>query len=367
MRAKSMVLILIALGCGLIASIAISQVMERGSNKGTATLETVQIYVALSDIDVNEQLSATNVRLEDWPKSKIPEGAVVNFEEINERFARTRMYEGEPVLKRKLADNISGPAITIPEGDRVCSLKVRMDTAVSYLVKPGDRVDIFGYFREGRDIPKTGTREILRNVRVFAVNSETEQETDQEGRTIVAKTISVLVKQDQVARLMLAAELGTLRLALRRPNETAQRNPTETASIETLFGAAFRIGRRASDAEQSQIRSERFCEFSLGLAESSSGGGRRDLSGQHDIASAAAATPSRLADDAVDTKWWHPVHLARREGTARSGQYGGWRLRQPVASHRSCLVAGPGKMATSRISGSQRYGNKPPRTEAADG
>ncbi len=32
MRAKSMLLILIALGCGLVASIAISQVMERGPN-----------------------------------------------------------------------------------------------------------------------------------------------------------------------------------------------------------------------------------------------------------------------------------------------------------------------------------------------
>jgi pilus assembly protein CpaB len=236
MRAKSMVLILIALGCGLVASIAISQVMDRDKNSQAAKLETVQIYVAISDIDVNEQLTATNVRLEDWPKSKVPEGSIVNFDEINERFARTRMYEGEPVLRRKLADSITGPAITIPEGHRVCSLKVRMDTAVSYLVNPGDRVDIYGYFREGKDIPKTGTREILRNVRLFAVNSETEQEVDQEGRTIVAKTVSVLVKQDQVARLMLAAELGTLRLALRRPNETHQRNAAEEASIETLFG-----------------------------------------------------------------------------------------------------------------------------------
>ncbi len=236
MRAKSMVLILIALGCGLVASIAISQVMERGSDGGNAKLETIQVYVAMSDIDVNEQLTATNVRLEDWPKSKIPEGVITNFEDINEQFARTRMYEGEPILRKKLADSITGPAITIPEGHRVCSLKVRMDTAVSYLVNPGDRVDIYGYFREGKDIPKTGTREILRNVRLFAVNSETDQEIDQEGRTIVAKTVSVLVKQDQVARLMLAAELGTLRLALRRPNETPERNMVEEASIETLFG-----------------------------------------------------------------------------------------------------------------------------------
>lgn len=235
MRAKSMLLIVIALGCGLVASIAISQVMERSGSNGKK-LETVPIYVATADIDVNEQLASTNVRLEDWPKSKVPEGAITSLDDIKDRFARTRLYEGEPILQRKLADAISGPAIKIPDGFRVCSLKVRMDTAVSNLVRPGDRVDIFGYFRANSDIPKTGTREILRNVRVFAVNSETEQMTDEDGETIVAKTVSVLVKQDQVARLMLAAELGTLRLALRRPNEEEDHNNQESATIESLFG-----------------------------------------------------------------------------------------------------------------------------------
>jgi pilus assembly protein CpaB len=238
MRAKSMLLILIALGCGLVASIAISQVMERGAKSGNAGLEMVQIYVATADIDVNEQLTASNVRVEDWPKSKIPEGAIVDFKQINERFARVRFYQGEPILEAKLANEIEGPAIKIPDGHRVCSLKVQMEQAVSNLINPGDRVDIFGYFREGRGIPITGTREILTNVRVFAVNERTETETDQEGRTIAAKTVSVLVKEDQVAKLMLAAELGTLRLALRRPNESLENDTKRggTATVESLFG-----------------------------------------------------------------------------------------------------------------------------------
>ncbi len=240
MRAKSMVLILIALGCGLVASIAISQVMERGANSGNAALETVQIYVATADIDVNDQLSADNVRVEDWPKSKMPEGAIFNLEDVSERFARVRFYEGEPILQAKLANGIDGPAVKIPDGFRVCSLKVQMDTAVSGLVNPGDRVDIYGYFRKSQDIPKTGTREILRNVRVFAVNSETEQETDAEGQQIAAKTVSVLVPYEQVAKLMLATELGNLRLALRRPNETTETAGAENATIENLFGIAFR-------------------------------------------------------------------------------------------------------------------------------
>ncbi len=245
MRAKSMVLILIALGCGLVASIAISQVMERGANSGNAALETVQIYVATADIDANDQLTAANVRVEDWPKSKVPEGAIFNFDEIQERFARVRFYEGEPILQAKLVNELEGPAIKIPEGFRVCSLKVQMDTAVSGLVNPGDRVDIYGYFRKNQDIPKTGTREILRNVRVFAVNSETEQETDPEGKQIAAKTVSVLVPYEQVAKLMLATELGTLRLALRRPNESLETTANaENATIENLFG------QRSEDADK---------------------------------------------------------------------------------------------------------------------
>ncbi len=269
MRAKSMVLILIALGCGLVASIAISQVMERGANSGNAMLETVQIYVASADIDANDQLSASNVRVEDWPKSKVPEGATVNFDEIAERFARVRFYEGEPILQAKLANGIDGPAIKIPEGFRVCSLKVQMDTAVSGLVNPGDRVDIFGYFRKNQDVPKTGTREILRNVRVFAVNSETEQETDPEGKQIAAKTVSVLVPYEQVAKLMLATELGTLRLALRRPNETIESASAENANIESLFGG--RSEDADNDSNESSPPSSQLASAAGGFAKFLSG------------------------------------------------------------------------------------------------
>jgi pilus assembly protein CpaB len=264
-----MVLIVIALGCGLVASIAISQVMERGGG-GPSQLETVPIYVAMSDIDVNEQLTASNVEMEEWPKTKVPEGATTNYEDIKERFAQTRMYAGEPILLRKLADEISGPAIQIPDGYRVLSLKVRMDTAVSNLVRPGDRVDIFGYFRAGKDIPKTGTREILRNVRVFAVNSETEQVGDQDGETIVAKTVSVLVKQDQVAKLMLATELGTLRLALRRPNEQENRNSGETATIESLFGTRSEMADDRSAHSTGSSKPAGLLQFLSGLKSAAS-------------------------------------------------------------------------------------------------
>ncbi len=288
MRAKSMVLIVIALGCGLVASIAISQVMERGSRGNSAAMEMVQIYVATADIDANEQLTASNVRMEDWPKSKVPEGSITDFNEINEHFARVRFYAGEPILKLKLADELEGPAIKIPDGHRVCSLRVQMDTAVSGLISPGDRVDIFGYFKEGRGIPQTGTREILKNVRVFAVNSQTSQETDQEGRALVAKTVSVLVKQDQVAKLMLAAELGTLRLALRRPNEDSEVTSGENATIETLFGT------RSEDADEKSSPSADTPAGALASAAGGFVGFLNSIKSQNAMAAAAGSSGGLL-------------------------------------------------------------------------
>ena len=73
MRPKSMILILIALGCGLVASVGISKVMEDGKSNRTST-ETVQIYVAMADIPLGETLTPQMLKLEEWPKDKIPEG-----------------------------------------------------------------------------------------------------------------------------------------------------------------------------------------------------------------------------------------------------------------------------------------------------
>ncbi|MFW6170604.1 MAG: Flp pilus assembly protein CpaB [Planctomycetota bacterium] len=315
MRAKSMVLILLALGCGLVAATAISQVTKRGSGSGGDAMEMVQIYVASADIDVNEQLEADNVKVEDWPKSKAPEGGVTDFEQIKEKFARVRFYKGEPILKTKLAGGIEGAAIKIPEGFRVCSFKVQMDTAVSGLVNPGDRVDIVGYFSERAGAPQTGTREILRNVRVFAVNSETEFEKDPEGRTIVAKTVSVLVEHRQVARLMLASELGTLRLALRRPDEATVAEESEAATVDSLFGLA------SDDADKEQTAKRR--EEKSGTKLTSAAGGfvkflsqlKQDRSGNENgnamVPGALASLPAGGAASA-----WQMQVLTPRGGTS---------------------------------------------------
>lgn len=237
MRAKSVVLILIALGCGLVASIGISQVLQRGGPE--TAVETVEIYVAKVDVDINSKLTADSVRLEAWPKDRVPLGAITQLDQIEGQYTRQRLYVSEPLLTQKLANTVDAPSVDIPKGYRVTTVKVQVDEGGGGLVNPGDRVDIIAFLRKSGEVQQTMTRTILRAVRVFAVNADTERVDEQgTGKTYSIKTLSLLVKNKQVETLTLAAHLGSLRMSLRRPDDEEEEDGTGEATIGDLVGNA---------------------------------------------------------------------------------------------------------------------------------
>jgi pilus assembly protein CpaB len=233
MRAKTLILVMIAMVCGLLATIGISQVIERKSKSGPAP-EMLKIFVAATDIDIGDALNAQNVRLEEWPREIAPEGAIIKLEDLENRYARQRFFEGEPVMSIKLMDSNSDNTMTIPEGYRACSIKVSGEVVVGNLVKPGDRVDVIVFLRKNGDVPITGTRTILRDVRIWAVNSKTERSIDDQGQSLSAQTVSLLVTSRQAELLTLASQLGQLRLTLRRPNDQ-QGDETDGTTIDSFL------------------------------------------------------------------------------------------------------------------------------------
>jgi pilus assembly protein CpaB len=234
---KSIILVVIAVGCGLVASIGISQVMESRATSDTP-LETEPIYVALDNIPLGEPLTPQMLKVEEWPKDKIPEGAIRRAEDVEGRRPSVPLFAGEPILKGKLidGDRRSGVSERIPDGFRVVSVKVNMESAASGLILPGDRVDVLVFVRGGggmdRDRVKTGTRTILRDVTVFAVNERIDRATDEE-ESLDAKTVSLLVKPDQAEKMILAKQLGQIHLSLRKPDDQMD-DSTEGADVADL-------------------------------------------------------------------------------------------------------------------------------------
>jgi pilus assembly protein CpaB len=240
MRAKSMALLMLALGCGLVASIGITQVMAKRNNEPSGPVaDTVPIIVALNDIPLGEPISAAMVKQEPWPKDRVPSGALSNIEDVEGRRNRQKIYKDEPILDNKLLSkgaSAQGASSVIPAGYRVVSVLVD-SVSGSGLILPGDRVDVLVYLVSNSQnaIFETSTRTVLQDVKVFAVNDVVDMEKDSKEKCITAKTISLLVTPAQAAKVTLASEMGKIRLVMRGPDDNAHAEDA-TAKPEELLG-----------------------------------------------------------------------------------------------------------------------------------
>jgi pilus assembly protein CpaB len=253
MRPKSLLLLALALGCGLVASIGISQVMDRNKN-GQAKIETVPIYVAVHNINLGDPIDAKMLSLQEWPKDKVPRGAISSLEELQGRRPRAAIIEGEPILEGKLLEKgqIADPIRSITKGMRLYTIKVDAEKSAAGLLGPGDRVDVQLFVRKdqrtGVEIAKS--KIIMQNIRVFAVDQTVQRAAEGGDERSVAKTISLLLKPDQASKLALAAQIGEISLIPRNPDDEEAAVTTETTVDDLLNGTD--INSRAKEQGQSK-------------------------------------------------------------------------------------------------------------------
>ena len=236
MRPKSMVLIVIALACGLVASIGISQVMENRSSE-PVIVETVEILVAKTEIKVGDNIEEDTVSVEEWPKDKAPLGVLASLEDVKGRRPRQQIFQGEPIIEGKLIseDHIDKEASErIRKGYRAFAIKVQEDSAVAHLLKPGDTVDVLVFLKKSESVPQTMMKTIMQNVRVFAVNDHMDRIIDETGKSIKAKTVTLEIKPEQVELISLADSIGRIRLSCRRADDDSSES-TRGASPNDVF------------------------------------------------------------------------------------------------------------------------------------
>jgi pilus assembly protein CpaB len=236
MRPKSLLLLALALGCGLVAAIGISQVMD--NNKGQVSVETVPIYVALHNINLGDPIEAEMLSLEEWPKDKVPRGAISKLEDLEGRRPRTAIIEGEPLLEGKLlaAGQIADPIRSIPKGMRLKTIAVDAEKSAAGLLGPGDRVDVQLFVKKDQrtGIETAKSKVILQNIRVFAVDQTVQRSPDGSEERTIAKTVSLMLLPEQASKLSLAEQIGELSLIPRNPDDQEASAWTEV-TIEDLL------------------------------------------------------------------------------------------------------------------------------------
>jgi pilus assembly protein CpaB len=250
MRPKSLILLVLALGCGLVASIGISQVLDN-NRKNQVSIETVPIYVALHNINLGDSVDDGMVSLQEWPKDKVPVGAVTKWEEIEGRRPKTTIFQGEPLNNGKFLakGETDDPIAGIPPGMRLKTVSVDARKSAAGLLSPGDRVDVqlFVQRNEQNGVTNPFTKIILQNIRVYAVDQTVQRTSEGTEERSVAKTLSLVVTPQQASRMTTAENMGELSLIPRHPDDNTIVDDAEQ-SLEDIF-AKSDAGSREKERE----------------------------------------------------------------------------------------------------------------------
>ena len=194
--------------------------------RSQATVSTGKVVVAKTDIELGSRLNTIMLKVADWPKGSVPEGAVSDPEKIKDRVVKTTVLAGEPVLESKLAPigTKGGLSAVIAEGKRAMTVRVNDVVGVAGFALPGNYVDIVvnteedtGKLSEGRT--KSISKIVLDHILVLAVAQESS--VREEGKPKVVNAVTLEVTPDQAEKLDLARSVGQLSLVLRNQLDTS--------------------------------------------------------------------------------------------------------------------------------------------------
>ncbi|MCY2984371.1 MAG: Flp pilus assembly protein CpaB [Planctomycetota bacterium] len=210
MRAKSVLLIVIALGCGVVASVAVSQVVLDQNNR--AVVQTAPVLVVAKEILAATKIPTDGFRLEQWPIDRIPVGALSDPKMIENKFTKQRFYPGEPIIEAKLS--AKGREFTVPDGYQIFDILVKEESGGGGYIGPGDHVDVYGYMDKVTRVKGSKSVKVMENLEVVMIDGVAFAESDATKQK-KPSTIQLLVKDSQYIVLDTASNLGKLRLALR--------------------------------------------------------------------------------------------------------------------------------------------------------
>ncbi len=222
------ILILVgALGAaGLAAFLARSMMGGQSDAEAAPNMQLTEIMVASHAIEVGTKVTAADLKWQGWPKTALDPNFITKEAQpqaiddaAQGSVARMPLVEGEPVTAQKVikADGAGFMAAVLTPGKRAVAVKLSAERGAGGFILPNDRVDVIMTRKLGTDgagAPQYRTSTVLRDVRVLAVD-QTAQEEGGDSKTIVGKTATLELSQQQAELAALAEATGDLSLSLR--------------------------------------------------------------------------------------------------------------------------------------------------------
>ncbi|HWG47258.1 MAG TPA: Flp pilus assembly protein CpaB [Gemmataceae bacterium] len=218
MKPKTMMLMVVAVGCGLAASYMTSRLLAERSN-GPAEEQKVKVLVAKAKVPAWVLIKEPEKYFEekDVAESAVPKKALKELAKVKGQRLSQALVEGDYVQEDKLVNaEQSGLLAKLPSGMRAIAVKVNAETLAGGFVLPGSRVDVVSTLRGGSS--ESESKIIMQNMLVLAVDTTAVRDT--QTQSILGSTVTLAATPEEANRLALATALGELRLTLRTPDDT---------------------------------------------------------------------------------------------------------------------------------------------------
>lgn len=205
---KTLVLVVVAIGCGLVAAYLTAKLTARSTN------ETDLVWVATQKIPQGTMLKEPEKLFAQQEMIKgTTRNAVTDIAQYKDKMVSRTIQPGQWVTTEDLNANAG---ISIPEGYQAMAIKVTSETAGGGFILPGSRVNVMATIREQNQ--KTKVQLILQDQLVLAIDqAATRPDSSQAIATV--NTALLAVKPKEAEKLTLAMSLGDLRLVLRSPDD----------------------------------------------------------------------------------------------------------------------------------------------------
>jgi pilus assembly protein CpaB len=230
-RGSTVIMIAVAAVFGLLAVFVANAWLNRQAEERMRSLEAQQkpvvgdtIVVAAKPLRFGAELSSSVLREIAWPAAAAPAGSFKKIDQVltgGRRVVLTAIEPNEPVLGSK----ITGPgqratlSSMLDPGMKAITVRVNDVEGVAGFVLPGDRVDVV----VTRQIEKNSALSdvVLQNTKVLAIDQIADERTDKPS---VVKAVTLEVDMTNAQKLTLAAQVGTLSLALRKAGDAEEMN-----------------------------------------------------------------------------------------------------------------------------------------------
>lgn len=229
MKPKTLILMVVAVGCGLVAALLVKYGMTK------ETKPTEQYLAANADMGPGTKITSIEEQFhpKDYLPGTAPPGALKNDDETRAKL------KNNPVLSVLLpkdevltTNHITDVTITAKlKGKEIAmAVPVSVNNAVAGFLQPEAHVDLLLTYTKGAERVVTT---FLRNVRIVAVNQMFNKPADAPAGAAAANlaTITVAVEPDIAAKITWAMAQGSLTLTLRQPGDGADDDVTDVKDL----------------------------------------------------------------------------------------------------------------------------------------